>query len=325
MNHGIVKVLHDEVITMKVIGYSTYGQADVLTEKDVDMPVVHAKDVLLKTMYTSVHPVDALARSGGLAGGQPLQQFIVPGTEVLGEVVEMGEDVHDFAVGDIVIGKGSRGGYAEYVKVREAKVFRKPKNMTDEAAASFSAVANTAYYSLFDFGQIQAGETIAILGASGGVGSIAIQIAKHEGLHVIAIASEKNKEYVLGLGADEFADYRQPEQLVALANRADIVVDASLFASSVDAGLAIVKDGGRYVTLTRSPQPPANKTVHIMDMRRTADMTDKKAMAYLTNVHEQQPFHVKPTAVFPFTAEGAKEAHTALEGGKLSKKILLKH
>lgn len=310
-------------MNMKVLGYSTYGKPDVFTEQQVDMPVISENDVLLKTNYVSIHPVDTIIRSGGFSGGHALEQFLVPGSEVLGEIVEVGAAVQDFSKGDVIIGKPGRGGYAEYVMLDASKVFHKPKNMQDEAAAGFSGVGNTAYYSLFDFGQIQAGETVTILGASGGVGSIAIQIAKNEGLHVIAVASEKNKAYVLDLGADEFADYTQPEQLARIANRAELVIDASLFASSAEAGLELVKDGGRYVTLTSSPKAPSDKTVHIMDMRRSADMTDKKAMDYLAALHEKQPIQVKPTAVFPFSAQGVIDAHTALETGTLSKKILL--
>lgn len=309
---------------MKALGYNHYGKPDVFEEVTMPTPTVGTDEVLLKTQFVSVHPVDALIRSGGFSGGHALNQPLIPGSEVLGEIVELGTDVQGFAKGDIVIGKPGRAGYADYVVVHQSKVFHKPKDMPNEAAAGFSGVGNTAYYTLFDFGNIQAGETITILGASGGVGSIAIQIAKNEGLHVIAVASEKNKQYVLQLGADEFVDYKQPSQLEAIHDRADIVIDASLFASSAESGLALVKDGGRYVTLTRSPEAPTGKQIDIIDMRRTPDMTDKKAMDYLTALHEKHPVHVKPTALFPFSVEGVVAAHTALEDGNLSKKILLR-
>lgn len=308
---------------MKVLGYENYGTPNVFIEKEMPLPTVGADDILLKTKYASVHPVDTIIRGGGFSGGQALRGFLVPGSEVLGEIIDLGSNVQGFTKGDIVIGKPGSGGYSEYVKVDQSKVFHKPQNMPDELAAGFPAVGITAYYTLFGFGNIQAGETITILGASGGVGSIAIQIAKNEGLHVIAVASEKNKDYVLNLGADEFADYSEPAQLAAINDRADIVIDASLFASSAEAGLALVKDGGRYVTLTSSPKAPAQKNIRIIDMRRTPDMVDKKAMDYLTALHEKQPLQVKPTASFPFSIEGVIEAHTTLEEGSLSKKILL--
>ncbi|MBQ0139098.1 MAG: NADP-dependent oxidoreductase [Kurthia sp.] len=310
---------------MKVLGYSTYGKPSVFTEKNIETPVINANEVLLRTKYSSIHPVDTIIRNGDFSGGAPLQQFLIPGSEVLGEIVEVGSAITDFALGDVVIGKPGRGGYAEYVKVDQSKIFKKPANMPDEAAAGFSAVGTTAYYSLFDFGQIKTGETITILGASGGVGSIAIQIARNEGLYVIAVASEKNKDYVLHLGADEFADYNDPSQLAGLANRADVVIDASLFASSAEAGVALVKDGGHYITLTSSPAAPLDKSIHIIDMRRNAEMTDKKAMDYLIDLHEKQPIEVKPTTVYPLSLQGVVDAHTTLEAGTLSKKILLKN
>nr|WP_239584665.1 zinc-binding dehydrogenase [Kurthia huakuii] len=188
--------------------------------------------------------------------------------------------------------------------------------MSNEQAASFSHTAVTAYWALHGFAKAQRGETVAILGASGSVGSFAIQLAKANGLHVIAVASAKNEAYVRDLGADDFVDYRKIDATFDLT--ADIVLDASLLGKGGAAGVRYAKDGARFIGLTGLPEQ--TRPLQWIDGQRTKDMTDKEAMTALEHI----PLRLRTPVILPFTAAGAREAHDMLMAGTHDGKVLLR-
>lgn len=299
---------------MKVIGFETYGDASVLEERDIAVPVPKEKQVLVETLYTAVNVYDVEVRRGDFAN-TPLTQFYVPGNEVVGRIVAVGQAVTAFSIDDIVIAKTARNGYGEYVAAGQSHTFLKPEYLTTAQAASFSHTAVTAYWALHGFAKAQQGETVAILGASGSVGSFAIQLAKEMGLHIIAVASARNEAYVRGLGADDFVDYHQDE--AAFDGIADIIIDASLLGKGGQAGIRYAKDGARFVGLTGLPD--TTRSVQLIDGQRTKDMTDKEAMDALIDL----PLQVREPVVLPFTATGAREAHDMLVAGNHDGKVLL--
>lgn len=300
---------------MKSIGFEQYGESTVLDERDIARPIPKEQQLVIETLFAAVNVYDVEVRRGDFAAS-PLEKWYVPGNEVVGKIVEKGRAVEAFSVGDIVIAKTARGGYAEYVAAGQSHVFLKPAHMSNEQAASFSHTAVTAYWALHGFAKAQRGETVAILGASGSVGSFAIQLAKANGLHVIAVASAKNEDYVRDLGADDFVDYRKIDATFDLT--ADIVLDASLLGKGGAAGVRYAKDGARFIGLTGLPEQ--TRPLQWIDGQRTTDMTDKEAMAALEHI----PLRLRKPVILPFTAAGAREAHDMLMAGTHDGKVLLR-
>ncbi|MBM7699646.1 NADP-dependent oxidoreductase [Kurthia huakuii] len=300
---------------MKSIGFEQYGESTVLHERDIARPIPKEQQLVIETLFAAVNVYDVEVRRGDFAAS-PLEKWYVPGNEVVGKIVEKGRAVEAFSVGDIVIAKTARGGYAEYVAANQSHVFLKPAHMSNEQAASFSHTAVTAYWALHGFAKAQRGETVAILGASGSVGSFAIQLAKANGLHVIAVASAKNEAYVRDLGADDFVDYRKIDATFDLT--ADIVLDASLLGKGGAAGVRYAKDGARFIGLTGLPEQ--TRPLQWIDGQRTKDMTDKEAMTALEHI----PLRLRTPVILPFTAAGAREAHDMLMAGTHDGKVLLR-
>ena len=203
---------------MKAIIYEKYGPPDVLELKEVDRPVIKDDEVLIKVHASTVSPLDYKFRSGEVFIARLMSGIRGPrkgilGTEAAGEVEEVGKAVTKFKPGDQVFADlGPRlGGYAEYTSCPEQRVGMKPANMSYEEAATIVSAGIIALVFLRDFGKIQSGQLVLINGASGGVGTYAVQLAKHFGTHVTAVCSTVNLEMVKSLGADEVIDYTQDD------------------------------------------------------------------------------------------------------------------
>jgi NADPH:quinone reductase-like Zn-dependent oxidoreductase len=200
---------------MKSIVYTKYGSPNVLELKDVSRPDPLDDEVLVEIHAASVNAYDwhflvadvFLIRlmSGGLL--KPKKTTL--GADIAGRVIAVGKDIQKFQVGDDVFGiaKGGSGGFAEYVSANEKSLALKPANVTFEEAAAAPMAALTALQGLRDIGQIKAGRKVLIHGASGGVGTFAIQIAKAYEAHVTAVCSSRNVEIARSIGADQVIDY----------------------------------------------------------------------------------------------------------------------
>ncbi|MBV8884942.1 MAG: NAD(P)-dependent alcohol dehydrogenase [Chroococcidiopsidaceae cyanobacterium CP_BM_RX_35] len=200
---------------MKAAIINRYGSADLLQYADVELPQLKPEQMLVRVYATSVNPIDWKIRKGMLKLLTGNQFPIILGFDVSGEVVEVGDRVSRFKPGDSIYARLSQiagGAYAEYAAVSEQVAAHKPTNMTHEQAAAVPLAAMTALQALRDEGQLQAGQKVLINGASGGVGTFAIQIAKVLGAaEVIAVCGSKNTELVKSLGADRIIDYTQQD------------------------------------------------------------------------------------------------------------------
>jgi NADPH:quinone reductase-like Zn-dependent oxidoreductase len=213
---------------VKAIVYEKYGSPDVLKVEDVDKPVVPDDGVLVRVRAASVNPADwhfmrgepYIARMAfGLV--KPKQRFL--GLDVAGQVEAVGKSVTQFHIGDEVFGAGN-GAFAEYVSAREKTLVVKPARLTFEQAAAVPVAAITALQGLRDHGQIQPGDKVLINGASGGVGTFAVQIAKSFGAEVTGVCSTRNVDLVRSLGADRVIDYTQ-EDFTQGQERYDLMLD----------------------------------------------------------------------------------------------------
>jgi NADPH:quinone reductase-like Zn-dependent oxidoreductase len=199
---------------MRAALYHQFGGADSVQVEMLDIPAVQEGEVLIRVKAAGVNPVDAFILGGHMQQFLPYTFPIVPGWDVAGVIEECGYSARRFSPGDEVYAYARRptvhlGTFAEYIVLPESYVAARPKSLRWEEAAGIPLAGLTAYQSLFDAGHLQAGQSVLILGASGGVGSQAIQLAKAHGATVVAVASARNQEYMRELGADHTIDYAQ--------------------------------------------------------------------------------------------------------------------
>ncbi len=239
---------------MKAVRIHAFGGPEVLQLEDVARPVPAADEILIKVYASGVNPVDWVVREGGNDALRPyLTLPMTLGWDAAGIVEEVGSEVTTFQPGDAVYGEPNfpgDGSYAEYCAAKASQFALKPKSLGFTAAAGVPLAGLTAWTALFEQGQLRAGQRILIQGASGGVGSFAVQFAKAKGAYVIGTASAGNLEYVKQLGADEAYDYRgQP--LAALVHDVDVVLEASPLRDNAERikAVSVLKEGGIFVSV----------------------------------------------------------------------------
>jgi NADPH:quinone reductase-like Zn-dependent oxidoreductase len=215
--------------TMRAIVQSEYGEADVLRVDEIDRPAIEDHEVLLCVHAAGLdrgtwHLMTGQAYVIRLMGyGMRRPKNPVPGLDVAGTVVAVGRDVTRFAVGDEVFGIG-QGSFAEYAIAREDKLARKPANLSLDQAAVVAVSGLTALQSLRDAGRVEPGQHVLIVGASGGVGTFAVQIAKALGAHVTGVCSATKIDLVRSAGADHVIDYAE-DDFASGPERYDLILD----------------------------------------------------------------------------------------------------
>ena len=214
---------------MKAIVQEEYGLPDVLELKDIDNPVVGDHDVLVRVHAAAVHPGDYFIMTGvpyvvRLAFGLRKPRNGVPGRDVAGLVEAVGKNVTRFQPGDEVFGWCTTGVLAEFACAEEGNFAPKPANLTFEQAAAVTVSATAALQALRDKGEVQPGQKVLIAGASGGVGTFAVQIAKSLGAEVTGVCSTRNVDMVRSIGADHVIDYTK-EDFTQSGQRYDVMLD----------------------------------------------------------------------------------------------------
>jgi len=236
--------------TMKAIVYRCYGSSEVLEYADIAKPVAGDDEVLVKVRAAAVNPLDWHYMHGtpyimrlGSGLGRPREERL--GVDFAGTVEAVGKNVSRFRPGDEVFG-GRTGAFAEYVTLHaERAVVPKPDNVTFEQAAAVPVAAITALQALRDKGQLQTGQNVLINGASGGVGTFAVQIARSMGAEVTGVCSTRNVELVRSLGASQVIDYTQTDYTEG-GPRYDLIIDNVGNHSLLENRRALSPDG-RYV------------------------------------------------------------------------------
>jgi NADPH:quinone reductase-like Zn-dependent oxidoreductase len=244
---------------MKAIVYTEYGPPDVLQLKEVEKPTPKDDEVLVRVHAASVNQGDAYIVRGEPvlfrpSYGLPGPKHTIPGGDVAGRIEAVGRDVKQFQPGDEVfgdIGGCGFGAFAEYVSAPETALVLKPANVTFEEAAAVSQAAIVALQGLRDKGQIHPGQKVLINGASGGVGTFAVQIAKSFGAEVTGVCSTRNLELVRSIGADQVIDYTQ-EDFTTGGQHYDLIF--SIVANrSVSEYMRALRPKGIYVSCAISP------------------------------------------------------------------------
>ncbi|WP_375417591.1 NADP-dependent oxidoreductase [uncultured Hymenobacter sp.] len=239
---------------MKAVRIHAFGGPEVLQIENVARPVPAPDEILVRVYASGINPVDWVVREGSNDALRPLLQLpMTLGWDAAGAVEETGSEVTAFQKGDAVYGVPNfpgDGSYAEYCAAKASQFALKPKSLGFNEAAGVPLAGLTAWTALFEHGQLQPGQRILIQGASGGVGSFAVQFAKAKGAYVIGVASAGNLEYVKQLGADEVIDYRS-QPFEELVHDLDVVLEASPLRDNAERlrAVTVLKEGGILVSV----------------------------------------------------------------------------
>ncbi|MEE9319725.1 MAG: NAD(P)-dependent alcohol dehydrogenase [Granulosicoccus sp.] len=233
-------------MTMKAIRHDSYGAIGSLTLRDVDTPMIKDDQVLVRVRAAGLHIGDCFGVRGSpylmrLHSGLVKPKYGVPGFDVAGVVEAVGSKVTRFEPGDKVFGE-CNGACAEFACVSETKLVKKPANLDFESAAAVPTSALAALHALRDVAGVRPGQKVLINGASGGVGTFAIQIAKSYGAHVTAVCSATNAAMVRSIGADEVVDYTR-QDFTLDGPRYDVILDNIENRSLADCRRALKADG----------------------------------------------------------------------------------
>ncbi|THV37081.1 NADP-dependent oxidoreductase [Glycomyces buryatensis] len=227
---------------------------DPLELADVPEPVVGERDVLVQVQAAGLNPLDEKLRIGEFKTILPYQLPLVLGNDVAGTVIGVGSKVRGFRPGDEVYARPNEdriGTFAERIAVAEDDLALKPRSVTMEEAGSLPLVALTAWQALVEKGHVRAGQKVLVHAGAGGVGSIAIQLAKHLGATVATTASAANADFVRELGADIVIDYRT-QDFEQLLGGYDLVLD-SLGGENLEKSLRVLKPGGKAISIAGPP------------------------------------------------------------------------
>lgn len=301
---------------MKAVVINAYGNNDVVKFTDVVRPVPRAGEVLIKVHAAGVNPVDWKIR-GGLGQRLGLSLPIHLGGEIAGTIEELGDGVSRFKVGDAVYGIIPTGGFAEYAIARADDLAHKPVNLDFIQAAALPLGALTAWQAMFDLAKLSSGQRLLITNSSGGVGSLAVQLAKAMGAHVTAMGSARNEAYIRTLGADDFIDYQQ-QRFEDVARDMDVVFD-TIGGETFDRAFLTLKKGGFLVTAVAFPKDEAISFG--VGVARVYCKPNAEQLASIREFAEAGQLKVHVATVLPLAS--IKEAFDLSEGGRTRGKIVL--
>ncbi|MEY9849846.1 NADPH:quinone reductase-like Zn-dependent oxidoreductase [Streptacidiphilus sp. BW17] len=304
---------------MRAVMQKSFGGPEVLEVVDTDRPSCLPGEVLVRVRACGVNPVDAVVRSGEypLLGEPP---FGV-GWDVSGVVEEAGSGAR-FGVGDEVFGMPffprAANAYAEYVAAPSRQLARKPASLSHVEAAALPLAALTAWQGLVDRARIAPGDRVLILRSAGGVGHLAVQIAKAHGAHVTAVASAARHDFLRGLGADDLVDYRTADFTDTVRNM-DVVFDST---AQGQRSLGVLRAGGVLVSILEDGDELATaaaaRGVRLVVTSVEPDYASLERIAELADAGKIRP-HIEAT----FDLVDAATAHLALDAGQVQGKLVL--
>lgn len=313
---------------MKAIVLEDFGTVNSLIYKEIEKPQIKENEVLIKVKAIGINPVDVKVRSRQAPLAEALAQYqpLILGWDISGVVTAIGNEVSKFKIGDEVFGMvnfvGHGKGYAEYVAAPEAHLALKPNHITHIEAAASTLAALTAWQAFDSYGKLRPTDQVLIHAASGGVGHFAVQIAKYIGAHVIATSSGANRDFILGLGADQHIDYKTT-QFEEILHDIDFVLE-SIGGANFQKSIKVLKPFGTIVTLpsghTKEDEKRAQeKNIHACyfmsvyssgtDMEHIASMLDKRIL--------------KPYVSHVFGFDEMAKAHLQVESGRTVGKVVV--
>ena len=331
---------------MKAFIVDRYGSSDSVRAGEMPAPELRDDDVLVEIHAASVNPLDLKIRDGKLKLVLPYRLPLILGNDLAGVVVQVGSSVRRFKPGDEVYARPDTdriGAFAELISINEDSVAIKPKTLNMEEAASMPLVGLTAWQTLIERANLKAGQKVLIHAGSGGVGTIAIQLAKHLGATVATTTSTANVDWVKSLGADVVIDYRK-DDFEAVLRDYDVVLD-TLGGEVLEKSLRVLKPGGKLVSISGPPDPDFAKdrglpwilrqVMRLLSHRiRKSAKRHRVSYSFLFMKPSGDQLHeigslidsgaIRPTVdrVFPF--ESTKEALAYVEKGRARGKVIVK-
>ena len=303
--------------TMRAVQLVGHGEPENLKVADMPVPTAAAGEVLIRISAASVNPVDWKMR---MSESRPMKFPVVQGADASGTVVALGAGVEGFKCGDAVVAfldEAPQGGYAEYVTAVVSSIALKPADLTFREAAAYPLVAVTAWQ-MIELAGIAKGERVLVQGGAGGVGGMAVQIAKARGAYVIATASARNQEYLKSIGADEAIDYAATA-FEDVVHDLDVVLD-TVGGETLKRSPAVLKKGGRLITVTGRPPADVCKSSGIRCATAEAS-NEGNALAHVSDLARKGQLRVNVEATFPL--EKAGEAQELNRAGHTRGKIVL--
>lgn len=307
---------------MKAVRIHRYGGPDVLEYEDAPRPTLLPDDVLVRVHAAGVNPVDWKVRAGQFKSSTQYMLPLILGWDVSGVVEAAGTGVKDDLVGQEVYARPDstrNGAYAEYIAVRESEVAPKPALLDHVHAAGVPLAGLTAWQALFDVAGLAEGQTVLIHGATGGVGSFAVQFAKAKGAHVIGTASAANHALLRELGADEVIDYTR-QRFEDLVKDADVVLD-TVGGETQDRSWDILKPGGTLVSTVGRPSEEVARARGVRGASLTMQPNCEQLMEIACLIDSGK---VKSIVQNVFALEEARKAHELGEEGHTRGKIVLR-
>jgi alcohol dehydrogenase len=308
---------------MKAAQITGYGGKEVFEiTNEAPRPSVEADRVLVEVTAASVNPFDVKVSEGMYKDGMPLELPAILGGDVAGTVAEIGENVSGFEIGQAVYGMANagsgHGSFAEFTPVKAEQLAAKPESVDFTTAAALPLVGVSAYQALVDHLNLQAGQKILIHGGAGGIGSIAIQIAKNIGAYVATTASAAEAGYVKSLGADEVIDYQAQDFAIMLKDY-DAVFDTVGGETNLKS-YEVLKNGGALVSMLDAPNEElvSHKNIHYTQQGSQAT---PERLAKITGLVDAGKLKVNVDKVFPLDQTG--EAFEYLKTGHPRGKVVV--
>lgn len=306
---------------MKAVIIHEYGGPEVLKLENVPRPEPKENEVLVRVIAAGVNPADALLVSGKFAAESGTRLPLIPGYDIAGVVTKIGRKVTRLKVGDAVYAYVLwGGGWAEYAVATEGEAVAKPKSLSFASAAAVPLAALTAWQALIGAARLSAGQTVLIHGGSGGVGTMAIQIAKARGAKVIATASTPNQDLLKELGADVTIDYTKVK-FEDMVKEVDAVLD-SVGNDTLARSYGVVKKGGCVVTLVSRLDQLELEKHGIRGVSITVSPRAEQ-LAKITKLIQKKKIKPVVTRVLPLAdaAEAVRQAATHHTRGKIVLKV----
>jgi NADPH:quinone reductase-like Zn-dependent oxidoreductase len=310
--------------TMQAVLVHQYGGPEMLQIERIPTSEPQAGEVFLRVHAVGVLPADCKVRRGFFKDRGPMQFPYVPSSAVSGVVEAVGPDVTRFQVGDEVFGRATKGASAEYITtaiespVLNPTLVHKPVTLTFDQAATISGGATSAWWALFDDGNLQANQRVLIQGGAGGVGLFAVQFAKWKGAEVIATTSTNNVEFVSSLGADTVVDYKTTP-FEDVVRDVDLVLD-TVGGETLHRSMQVVKPGGTLISIVEQPSQK-QAAEHGIDAHFSSRLISTNVLETITPLLADGTIQAFVGA--RFSLENVRQAHELCETGHGRGRIVL--
>jgi alcohol dehydrogenase len=308
---------------MKAAQINSYGAKDVLKiANDAPKPQAQEGQVLIEIHAAGVNPFDWKLREGYMKEFIPLKFPATLGGDFAGVISELGEGVSGFNVGDEVYGSanaaGGQGSFAEFTPVKADQTAMKPKSVDFTVAAALPLAGTSAYQALVEHAHLQSGQKVLIHGGAGGIGTFAIQLAKHIGAHVATTVASDDFEYVKSLGADEAIDYKA-QKFEEIIKDYDVVFD-TVGGETNKKSYSVLKSGGVLVSMTEQPDKELSANLGVKAIAQQSRATSER-LSELAKLVDTGVIKVNVDKVFPL--EQVFEALAYLQEGQHRGKVVI--